>query len=125
MPRRKKTQPARAPGLEAGAAYGEKGENLAAQDPTQGGIPLPAGSAPVQAGPPVEPEPLPIDVAQQFPNTVTPLTAPGQGMTRPSNPLRITNEMRAATLLKEWAANSSDPIVKDAAMQMEVYLRNG
>jgi hypothetical protein len=70
-------------------------------------------------------EPLPVDVAQQFPNTVTPLTAPGQGIVRPAKPLRITNEMRAATLLKEWAVNSGDPIVKDAAMQMEVYIRNG
>jgi|TARA_R100000049_G_C1933414_1_gene77260 hypothetical protein len=125
MPRKKKTQTPQTPGLEAGAAYGEVSDSLAAQDPNKGGIPLPIGSAQIQAGPPVEPEPLPIDVAQQFPNTVTPLTAPGQGMTRPSNPLRITNEMRAATLLKEWAANSGDPIVKDAAMQMEVYLRNG
>jgi len=127
MPRKKRTQPPQAPGLEAGAAYGEAGANLAAQDPTQGGIPLPAGSGPtpVQAGPPAGLEPLPVDVAQQFPNTVTPLTAPGQGMVRPAKPLRITNEMRAATLLKEWAVNSGDPIVKDAAMQMEAYMRNG
>jgi hypothetical protein len=127
MPRKKRTQSPQAPGLEAGAAYGEAGVNLAAQDPTQGGIPLPAGGGPVQASapPPVAPESLPVDVAQQFPNTVTPLTAPGQGMVRPTKPLRITNEMRAATLLREWAANSGDPIVKDAAMQMETYLRNG
>jgi hypothetical protein len=46
-------------------------------------------------------------------------------MVRPAKPLRITNEMRAATLLKEWAVNSGDPIVKDAAMQMEAYMRNG
>jgi hypothetical protein len=135
MPRHRKpqTQAPQTPGLEAGAAYTEVSDSLAAQaaipleqEPPVGGGPLPA----VQAAPPAPPPPpeegsLPLDAARGFTPNITPLTAPGQGLQRPSVPFRITNEMRAANLLQEWAENSDHPEVMDAAMQMEVYLRNG
>ena len=70
--------------MEAGAGYGEKGQNIAAQDPTQGGIPLPKGGYQVTQTPdgtvaaarPTEPSAAPLDVAQQWIPDVTPLTAP-------------------------------------------------
>ena len=51
MPRKRKTLPMQAPGMEAGAAYGEQSHNLAAQNPAQGGIPLPDRSAPPEVSP--------------------------------------------------------------------------
>ena len=136
MPRHNKnkggTLPAEAPGLEAGAAYGEQGQNLMAQDP-ETGVPLPdrrTQGGPVSAIAPSAPEPggpapaLPIDVAGNFPNTVTPLTAPGQGINQTSSPVTISNEMRAAELLKQWADASGDPSVKNAASQLSGRLLN-
>ena len=38
---------------------------------------------------------------------------------------QVTNEMRAATLLKDWAENTTHPAVRAAALQMEAHLRNG
>ena len=132
MPRKKggATLPAEAPGLEAGAAYGEPGENLMAQDPDTG-IPLPdrrteGGPAPAIApGMPEGGAPaLPVDVAGNFPNTVTPLTAPGQGINQTSAPVTISNEMRAAELLSKWADASGDVAVRNAASQLSGRLFN-
>ena len=121
MPRAKKTPTLapESPGLEAGAAYGEHGANLAAQD-AETGIPLPDKRAPdVPVPEPVGQAPgLPLDAAQQFPNTVTPLTAPGQGIAKVNRPLTIDNKMRAATLLNRWADVSDDPTMRAAAAQL-------
>jgi hypothetical protein len=119
MPRRKKTQPAQAPGLEAGAAYGEAGANLAAQDPAQGGIPLPAGGGPVTAPPPQpQQRPLPVEAARGFNPQITPLTAPGEGRNIPTTLPRITSEQRSADLLRNWAAATGDPLMAQSAQQL-------
>lgn len=115
MPRKQKTLPPQTPGLEAGAAYGEAGQNLAAQNPAQGGIPLPDRSAPPGASPP---PPLPVEQATSFTPQITPLTAPGSG--RPmSAPQPVSNKQRAATLLRRWADATGDPRMFEAASQLE------
>ncbi len=119
MPRKKRTQPAQAPGLEAGAAYGEAGANLAAQDPSQGGIPLPAGGGPVAATPPPpQQRPLPVDAARGFNPQITPLTAPGEGRNIPTAIPQITPKQRSADLLRNWAAATGDPIMAMSAQQL-------
>ena len=105
--------------MEAGASYGEVSENIQAQQD----IPLPdnrtsdnlisTDQTPVGQAPG-----LPLDAAQQFPNTVTPLTAPGQGIAKVNRPLTIDNKMRAATLLNRWADVSDDPTIRAAAAQL-------
>ena len=85
MPRTKKTQGAKAPGLEAGASYGEKSENLQAQNPNEGGIALPnmetkydttrTPDGQVASARPQGVVDAPLDLAQQWIPNVTPLTA--------------------------------------------------
>ena len=123
---RARKQPAATPGLEAGAAYGEVSDNLEAQ----ASIPLPQKSAigegPQPPGvavspglpPRAAPPPLPLDSANSFANTITPLTAPGRGINKPSRPVTIDNETRAASLLNKMAEISSDPNIRAAASQM-------
>lgn len=118
MPRRKKTQPARAPGLEAGAAYGEKGDNLAAQNPSEGGIPLPQREAAPPPSAPAAPQPLPVDAARGFTPQVTPLLAPGTGRDIVTPRPRITSQQRSATLLRNWAEATGDPLLARAAQQI-------
>lgn len=127
------TQKPQAPGLEAGGAYQESG----AQKSAQKAIPLrdtaaqPPGTPPpgaVEAGvqDPRQPTQNPMEAAAGFPNTVTPLTAPGQNIPRPVNKgMNIDNNMRAAAVLKEWAATSDHAAVQLAAQQMEAIIRNG
>ena len=126
---RKPTQTPQAPGLEAGAAYGEPGQNLEAQEAIplrQKGLPGEPPAGAVAAAPPEEPQQQnPFEAAAGFPNTVTPLTAPGKNLQRPTKDFQVTNEMRAATLLKDWAENTTHPAVIAAAQQMEAHLRNG
>ena len=98
MPRAKKTLNPETTAMEAGASYGEVSENIQAQQD----IPLPdnrtsdnlisTDQTPVGQAPG-----LPLDAAQQFPNTVTPLTA---------------------TLLNRWADVSDDPTIRAAAAQL-------
>jgi len=125
-------QKAQAPGLEAGGAYQESGAQKAAQN----SIPLvdtaaqPPGTPPpgaVEAGvqDPRQAVRDPMEAASGFPNTVTPLTAPGQNIKRPIKGMDIDNNMRSAAVLKEWAATSTHPAVQLAAEQMEAMLRNG
>ena len=119
MPRAKKTLNPETTAMEAGASYGEVSENIQAQQD----IPLPdnrtsdnlisTDQTPVGQAPGV-----PLDAAQQFPNTVTPLTAPGQGIAKVNRPLTIDNKMRAATLLNRWADVSDDPTIRAAAAQL-------
>jgi len=119
MPRKKRSQPAQAPGLEAGAAYGEAGQNLAAQDPSQGGIPLPAGGGPVVAAPPPpQQRPLPVDAARGFNPQITPLLAPGNNKPLPTAPVGLTEKQESALILRDWAEATGDPTIADAAMQL-------
>ena len=67
----------------------------------------------------------PLEAASGFPNTATPLTAPGQNILRPVKSMDIDNNMRAAAVLKEWAGSSSHTATILAAEQMDAILRNG
>jgi len=139
MPRKRKTQKPMTAGLEAGAAYGEVSDNLVAQNPNVGGIPLPQdravptpGSpapAPTSAGP-VPPSggsppqggtgALPLEAAQNYVPDIIPLTAQGKGFGRPQR-RRISpdNNYRSAKLLERMAAASNDPVIASAAKQMK------
>lgn len=126
------TQKPQAPGLEAGGAYQESGAQKAAQKaiPLRDTAAQPPGTPPpgaVEAGvqDPRQPTQNPMEAAAGFPNTVTPLTAPGQNIQRPVKSMNIDNTMRAAAVLKEWAATSDHAAVQLAAQQMEAMLRNG
>ena len=114
MPRVRKNLAPQAPGMEAGAGYGEQGQNLAAQNPAQGGIPLPDRSAPPGAPPP---PPLPVEQATSFTPGITPLTAPGLGNQQVAGTgmLPATNMERAAGLLARWAEATGDPRIFEAA----------
>jgi len=106
--------------MEAGAGYGEQGQNLAAQNPAKGGIPLPDRSAPPGAPPP---PPLPVEQATSFTPGVTPLTAPGSGSGQIAGVgmQPATNTERAAQLLNRWAEATGDPRIFEAA----ALLNNG
>ena len=140
MPRKRKTQKPMTAGLEAGASYGQVGENLTLQNPNAGGIPLPQdravptpGSpapAPMGAGP-VPPSggippqggtgALPLEAAQNFIPDVTPLNAPGAGFGQPKPPMvSVDNRFRSAQLLRRWADATGDPIIVNAAGQMSM-----
>ncbi len=116
MPRKRKTLPAETPSLEAGASYGQVGENLAAQNPAQGGIPLPDRSAPPGVSPP---PPLPVEQATSFTPGITPLTSPGTGKRLPREIPAVTNTARSARLLQQWAQTTNDPRIAEAARRME------
>lgn len=123
MPRAKKTLKPETTAMEAGASYGEVGENIQAQDPEMG-IPLPDNRTPDIPTPPDPQEQmpaLPLDAARGFPNTVTPLTAPGRGIKKVNKPLVINNQMRAASLLRRWAEASDDPSIRAAASQLRNF----
>ena len=95
--------------------------DTAAQPP---GTPPPGA---VEAGvqDPRQPAQNPMEAASAFPNTVTPLTAPGQNIQRPVKGMDIDNNMRAAAVLKEWAGSSSHTATILAAEQMDAIVRNG
>jgi hypothetical protein len=131
MPR-KRQEPA-AQGMESGAGYGEKGENLAAQDESQGGIALPATrdttyrTAQTPDGTVVSARPeqqleAPLDMAQQWIPNVTPLTAPddrpdlglmaGSPRRLPVNPgqrLATKSSERATNLIRRLAQTTGNP----------------
>lgn len=124
MPRAKKTQTPRSPGLEAGAAYGEVSDNIQAQQAiplpqkaSVGGGPSPAISAVPQA--PAAPQaPLPVDAARGFTPQITPLMAPGENRPLPAPMIAPTSKQRSSELLQSWAAASGDPIIMSAASQL-------
>ena len=82
MPRARRTQAPQTPGLEAGAAYGEVSDSLAAQSQmplvqkgppgTTGGLEAVPVPLPTQASA----SPLPLDAARGFTPNITPLMAP-------------------------------------------------
>ncbi len=138
MPRKRKTQKPMTAGLEAGASYGQVGENLTSQNPNAGGIPLPqdravptpgspapapsgAGPVPPSGGSPPQggTGALPLEAAQNFMPNITPLTAPGPGFGRTRPPVvTIDNTFRSAQLLRKWANATGDPMIAAAASQM-------
>jgi hypothetical protein len=135
MPRKRQTQKPVTAGLEAGASYGQVGENLTVQDPAQGGVPLPQtrgpsptppGAAPAPSGAGPVPPPggageLPLEAAQGFNPGLTPLTAPGAGLQQRGGPPPMAdNKERAARLLETWAASSQDPAMARAAAQLRM-----
>ena len=130
MPRAKKTQGAKAPGLEAGASYGEKSENLQAQNPNEGGIALPnmqtkydtarTPDGQVAAAQPQGAVDAPLDLAQQWIPNVTPLTAaddrPELGLTAgierqpmPGQELGTVSSERATRLIRRLAMTTGNP----------------
>ena len=124
MVRPRKTQPPQAPGLEAGASYGEVSDNLQAQQ----AIPLPQKQAgeialPQQANvpavqAPAAPGPLPLEAATGYTPQVTPLTAPGRGTARGISRPAPTPNQDAAVMLQNWAEAVNDPAMVDAAIQL-------
>ena len=113
------------PGLEAGAAYGEVGENLAAmnaipiagEEPAGGVVtPQQANVPAVQA--PAPPGPLPLEAATGYTPQVTPLTAPGRGITRGISRPAPTPNQDAAVMLQNWAEAVNDPALVEAAIQL-------
>ncbi len=130
MPRSKKTQGAKAPGLEAGASYGEKSENLQAQNPNEGGIALPnmetkydttrTPDGQVASARPQGVVDAPLDLAQQWIPNVTPLTAaddrPDLGLTAgiqpqpmPGAQLGTYSSERSNRLIKRLAMTTGNP----------------
>ena len=147
MPRKRKTQKPMTAGLEAGASYGQVGENLTSQNPSAGGIPLPQdrtvptpGSpapAPTGAGP-VPPSgglppqggtgalPLPLEDAQNFVPNLTPLTSPGRGFNAATGtPVDFSTETVALDLVRSWAKASDNPVLHVAAQQMAMRPNRG
>ena len=123
MVRAKKTQTPKTPGLEAGAAYGEVSDSLAAQN----AIPLPqkatvgAVATPQQANVPAvqaSAGPLPLEAAAAYTPQITPLTAPGQGIGRGIPRLAPTPNQEAAEMLRNWAEAVDEPAFTDAAIQL-------
>ena len=145
MPRKRKTQKPMTAGLEAGASYGQVGENMSAQDPNAGGIPLPqdravptpgspapapsgAGPVPLSGGSPPQggTGALPLEAAQNFTPDIKSLTAPGQGFGRPKKPsINVDTKYRSATFLKRMANATSDPILAAAAEQLKASADSG
>ena len=121
MVRPRKTQTPQTPGLEAGAAYGEVSDSLAAQ----AAIPLKEGGGitpPTQANVPAFEGPVaqgnPIEAAAAYTPKVTPLTAPGTGMaTGVSRPAPTPNQ-ESAEMLRNWAEAVNEPAFVDAAIQL-------
>ena len=122
MVRPNKNLKPRTPGLEAGAAYGEVSDSLAAQEaiPLQegGGITTPqqANVPAVQA--PAQPGPLPLEAAAGYTPQVTPLTAPGTGMAPGVSRPAPTPNQQAAETLRNWAEAVNEPALVDAAIQL-------
>lgn len=117
---RKNLQP-QTPGLEAGAAYGEVSDSLEAQAaiPLQQGGGLaatPQVNAPAFEGPTARP--LPLDAAKAYTPEITPLAAPGTGMTRGVPRLPPTPNQEAAEMLRNWAEAVDEPAFTDAAIQL-------
>ena len=121
MVRPRKTQTPQTPGLEAGAAYGEVSDSLAAQDaiplPQKGGI-----TTPPQVNPPAFEGPMaqgnPLAAAMAYTPQVTPLTAQGQGPQGMMGPPMPTPQEDAAQMLRNWAEAVNEPALVDAAIQL-------
>ena len=124
MPRARKTQTPKTPGLEAGAAYGEVSDNIQAQQaiplPQKAGIgggPTPAVAAVPQTS--AAPQaPLPVEAARGFTPQITPLMAPGENRPLPTPMIAPTSKQRSSELLQSWAAATGDPIIMIAASQL-------
>ena len=129
MPRKKQNV-----GLKHGGDYGTVQSTADSMNPNMGGIPLQAGEvAPDLSGagtpivnnaPPASPQvmnrPLPIEQAQAFKPSITPLDAPGTkwGQKRPIPRSGPTPKQESAALLSTWAAATGDPILSEAAAQL-------
>ena len=124
MPRARKTQAPKSPGLEAGAAYGEVSDNIQAQQAIPlpqkapvGGGPVPAIAATPQA--PAAPQAaLPVEAARGFTPQITPLLAPGENRPLPASMVGPTPKQRSGELLQSWAAATGDPVIMTAASQL-------
>tara|TARA_R100000781_G_scaffold50545_1_gene33440 strand:+ start:4094 stop:4444 length:351 start_codon:yes stop_codon:yes gene_type:complete len=114
MPRAKKTLSPETASMEAGAAYGEVSDNIEAQRD----VPLPDNRMPdnQMAG---GSAPLPMEQAQDFKPQVTPLLAPGQNIPTPQMVQPLTVQQRTANMLRGWADATGDPLIADAAAQLE------
>jgi len=124
-PHERRTQPPQTPGLEAGAAYGEVSDSLAAQSAIplrQKGPPGTPGTgmAPVSSPAPAAPGPLPLEAATGYTPQVTPLTAPGRGTARGVSRPAPTANQDAADLLMGWAQVMADPDLLESAIQLSV-----
>jgi len=129
MPRNRQTQTPKAPGMEAGAGYGEQSENIAAQDPAQGGIALPGGGfqtsqtpdGTVAAARPTKQSAAPLDAAQQWIPDVMPLTAPDdrpdlgllagspRRIEQPASTITTKSSPRATRLIRRLAQTTGNP----------------
>ena len=128
MPRKRQV-----PGLEAGTAYGQVSAQTDAMDESKGGISLEGGAAPELVGAPV-PGPVPalaapaapgpgvLEQAQAFTPNLTPLTAPGTGMSRGLSRPPPTPNQEAADMLRQWAEASEDvqfrAVLSESAAQL-------
>ena len=123
MPQQR-TQPPQTPGLEAGAAYGEVSDSLAAQSQmplVQKGPPGTTGgleAVPVPLPTQVSAGPLPLEAATGYTPQVTPLTAPGRGGMNIAPRLAPTPNQDAAAMLQNWAEAVNDPALAEAAIQL-------
>ncbi len=135
MPR--KRQAPQTAGLEAGAAYGEVSENLQAQDPSKGGVPLPGGSRPVPTSSPqpsanvattpqgqvmgvAAPPATSLEAARNYQPNVTPLAGPDNmpevditaGLQRhlqsPEDQMKALGHQRAIALMERFAVSTND-----------------
>ena len=139
MPRKRRTQKPMTAGLEAGASYGQVGENLTSQNPNAGGIPLPqdravptpgspapapsgAGPVPPSGGSPPQggAGALPLEAAQNFTPDITPLMAQGPGFGRPpERKINADSKFRSANFLSRLAASTGDAAIATAARQLK------
>lgn len=105
------------PSLEAGASYGEVGENRAAIN----AIPIdgkpPVGQVEAPAFKPA-PQGNPLEAAAAYTPTVTPLAAPGAGgQVRPQRPMVAPDE-ETAQILTNWYEATGEQRFLDAAIQL-------
>ena len=112
-------RPRKTPGLEAGAAYGEVGENLAAMNAMPIAGQEGAGTVAAPA-PPAQPAPQvsPVEAARGFTPKITPLLAPGENRPLPAPMVEPTAKQRSGELLQSWAAAIGDPIIMQSASQL-------
>jgi len=150
MPRKRRVQKPQTESMEAGAAYGQKSQNLTAQTPAKGGIPLPATrQVPVGGGPQPNtvtspdgtvgavsgPPPQALDQARAYQPNVTSLLAPDDQPNVPitaglqghqQSPevvaLRMRNQ-RTISLLERFGAAIGDPKMAALAQRLKVTHR--
>lgn len=117
MPRTRKNV-----GLEHGGDYGTVQLTADSMDPNKGGIPVsnpgmaieptatPTPPAPVNAPPPLE-------EATAFTPEITPLLAPGSGITA-SEPTLVSDTQVSGELVARWAGASGSQLLAESAAQL-------